>query len=63
MPLLIATACALFNSTYLAGTVAHFVGPVPAVVVGGIGAVLVAVIWSQLFPGLRNQRTIDKRMA
>ncbi|HEY9010255.1 MAG TPA: MFS transporter [Devosia sp.] len=48
---------------FRAGTVAHFVGPVPAVVAGGIGAVLVAVLWSRLFPGLRNQRAIDKRMA
>ena len=48
---------------FRAGTVAHFVGPVPAVVMGGLGAVAVAVIWSRIFPELRNQRSLDKRMA
>ncbi len=48
---------------FRAGTVAHFIGPVPAVVVGGVGAIAVAVIWSQLFPQLRDQRQINKRMA
>jgi ABC-type phosphate transport system permease subunit len=38
-------------------------GPVPAVVIGGFGAMAVAVIWSRLFPQLREQRHIDKRMA
>lgn len=48
---------------FRAGTVAHFIGPVPAVVIGGFGAIAVAVIWSQIFPQLREQRTLDKRMA
>ncbi|NMA99447.1 MAG: MFS transporter [Phyllobacteriaceae bacterium] len=48
---------------FRAGTVAHLVGPVPAVVAGGFGAIAVAVIWSRLFPQLRNQRKIDRRMA
>jgi predicted MFS family arabinose efflux permease len=48
---------------FRAGTVAHFIGPVPAVVIGGFGAVGVAVLWSRIFPGLREQRTLDKRMA
>ena len=47
---------------FRAGTVAHLVGPVPAVVFGGFGAIAVAVIWSRLFPGLREQRTLDKKM-
>ena len=47
---------------FRAGTVAHLVGPVPAVVMGGVGSVLIALIWSRLFPGLRDQRRIDKRM-
>jgi len=47
---------------FRAGTVAHFLGPVPAVVLGGFGAVLVAAIWSQVFPGLRTQRRLDKPM-
>jgi MFS family permease len=48
---------------FRAGTVAHLIGPVPAVVIGGVGSIAIAVIWSRLFPGLRNQRTLDKRMA
>ncbi len=48
---------------FRAGTVAHLIGPVPAVVLGGIGSIAVAVIWSRLFPGLREQRTLDKKMA
>ena len=48
---------------FRAGTVAHLIGPVPAVVMGGIGSIAIAVIWSQAFPGLREQRTLDRRMA
>jgi MFS family permease len=47
---------------FRAGTVAHFIGPVPAVALGGLGAIVVAVIWSQIFPGLRDQRTLDRKM-
>jgi len=47
---------------FRAGTVAHLIGPVPAVVIGGIGSMLIALGWSQLFPGLRNQRTLDRKM-
>lgn len=48
---------------FRAGTVAHLIGPVPAVVIGGVGAIAVAVGWSQLFPSLRDQRQLDRRMA
>ena len=48
---------------FRAGTVAHLIGPVPAVVIGGFGAMAVAMIWSRLFPQLREQRTLDKKMA
>jgi MFS family permease len=48
---------------FRAGTVAHLIGPVPAVVIGGFGAMAVAVIWSRIFPQLREQRTLDKKMA
>lgn len=47
---------------FRAGTVAHLIGPVPAVVIGGIGSIAIAVIWSRLFPGLRTQRTLDRKM-
>lgn len=48
---------------FRAGTVAHFIGPVPAVVLGGFGAIAVAIIWSRIFPQLRDQRTLDRKMA
>jgi MFS family permease len=47
---------------FRAGTVAHFIGPVAAVVIGGFGAMAVAGIWSQIFPGLRDQDTLDRKM-
>jgi hypothetical protein len=47
---------------FRAGTVAHFIGPVAAVVIGGCGAIAVAGIWSVIFPGLREQDTLDHRM-
>jgi MFS family permease len=47
---------------FRAGTVAHFIGPVAAVVIGGFGAIAVAGIWSVIFPGLREQDTLDHRM-
>jgi MFS family permease len=39
------------------GTAAALLGTVPAVVVGGIGTLLVVAIWAKLFPPLR---TVDK---
>lgn len=41
------------------GLVASFLGPVGAVVVGGVGAIAVTVLWSRLYPELRNARTFD----
>ena len=48
---------------FRAGLVAAKWGTVFAVVVGGVGTVAVAGLWSVVFPGLRKQRHIDKRMA
>src|SRR5690606_18795335 len=48
---------------FRAGSVAHFIGPVWAVVIGGVGAMGIAVVWSRLFPALREQNALDKRMA
>jgi len=47
---------------FRAGMVAAWLGAVPAVVIGGVGAMAVAAIWSRAFPGLRNQRSLDRRM-
>lgn len=48
---------------FRAGTVAHFIGPVAAVAIGGVGAMVVAGLWSRLFPQLREQDSLDKKMA
>lgn len=41
------------------GFLASVVGPVAAVVVGGIGAIATVALWSRLFPVLRTTRTFD----
>ena len=42
-----------------AGFSASFIGPVTAVVAGGIGAVAVTLLWARIFPELRRARTFD----
>ena len=37
------------------GTLAAFVGAVPAVVIGGVATVAVAALWGRLFPALRRR--------
>lgn len=46
---------------FRAGTMAAFVGTVPAVVLGGVGAVGIAGLWAWLFPQLRRARHLDGR--
>jgi MFS family permease len=41
------------------GFVAALIGPVVATVAGGIGAILVTLVWAGLFPELRRARTFD----
>lgn len=41
------------------GFLAGLIGPVPAVIAGGVGAVLVAVSWSWWFPELKRAKTFD----
>jgi MFS family permease len=41
------------------GFLAAAVGPVAAVVGGGIGAILVTLLWARWFPELRNARSFD----
>ena len=48
---------------FRAGSVAALIGPVPAVVIGGFGAIAVAGIWATIFPELRKQRKLDERRA
>jgi hypothetical protein len=42
------------------GTLAALVGAVPAVVLGGIGTLVVAGLWMGLFPGLRRLDRIEE---
>ncbi|MCO5064526.1 MAG: MFS transporter [Rhizobiaceae bacterium] len=46
---------------FRAGTMAALIGPVAAVVAGGVGAVGVAAIWFALFPSLAKVRHLDRR--
>lgn len=41
------------------GFLAALIGPVAAVVGGGVGAILVTLAWAKLFPELRRARTFD----
>lgn len=45
---------------FRAGTMAAVIGTIPAVLVGGVGAVVVAAVWMRLFPQLRAVRQLDK---
>lgn len=40
------------------GTLAGFVGPVPAAFIGGLGTIVVTGLWMYLFPSLRKLRTL-----
>ncbi len=44
---------------FFSGTLAFLIGPVAALVSGGIGAIAVVAVWSRLFPALRTTRTFD----
>jgi MFS family permease len=41
------------------GFLAALIGPVPAVVAGGVGAIAVTLLWAKWFPVLRRARTFD----
>lgn len=42
-----------------AGSMAAFMGPIGAVVIGGAGAIVVTALWAWLFPELRRARTFE----
>jgi MFS family permease len=44
------------------GVVAALFGTVPAVVIGGIGTLLVAALWMRLFPSLYHRHTLSARV-
>ncbi|MGI4861301.1 MAG: MFS transporter [Janthinobacterium lividum] len=41
------------------GTTAAWFGTVPAVVIGGVGTILVSLLWMRLFPALRDIRSLE----
>ncbi len=45
---------------FRAGVMAAWIGVVPAVVFGGVGAVLVAIGWVWLFPQMRDVRALER---
>jgi MFS family permease len=47
---------------FRAGMMATVIGASAAVALGGAATVAVAGIWSQIFPGIRKQRTLDRAM-
>ena len=44
---------------FFSGSLAFLIGPVAAVVAGGVGAIITVAVWSRLFPVLRTTRTFD----
>ncbi|MFN2100715.1 MFS transporter [Altererythrobacter sp. MF3-039] len=44
---------------FFSGSLAFLIGPVAAVVTGGIGAVLTVALWSRVFPVLRTTKTFE----
>lgn len=47
---------------FRAGVVAAWIGAVWAVSLGGVGTMVIAGVWSQLFPELRKARHLDKKL-
>ncbi len=47
---------------FRAGMMAAWIGAQAAVAIGGATTMAVAGIWSQIFPGIRKQRALDKAM-
>ncbi|MBP1965561.1 MFS transporter [Paenibacillus aceris] len=43
------------------GTLAGFIGAVPAAFIGGIGTIAIAGLWMFLFPSLRKMRTLSEQ--
>ncbi|MBO1074434.1 MFS transporter [Roseomonas marmotae] len=48
---------------FRSGTLAAVTGPVAAVVLGGIGTIIVAGLWMRLFPKLRDLQRLDEEVA
>ena len=58
MNLLFVTTSNQFGE-FESGALAQLIGPSPAVIVGGVGTILVALLWMRLFPSLRRLDAIQ----
>ena len=45
---------------FFSGSLAFLIGPVAAVVAGGVGAIITVAAWSRVFPVLRTTKTFDR---
>ena len=43
------------------GLAARYIGAVPGVVIGGVGAIIVTVLWTWRFPQLRKADRFDQQ--
>ncbi len=43
-----------------AGTLAHFVGAVNAVLIGGVGSIIATGLWMKMFPGILSRDSFEK---
>ncbi|WP_446744810.1 MFS transporter [Silvibacterium acidisoli] len=43
------------------GVTASWFGLIPATVIGGVGSIVIALLWTRLFPGLRKLQTLSSR--
>ena len=41
------------------GSLAYIMGPVGAIVAGGVGAIVTVLVWSRIFPVLRTTKSFD----
>lgn len=48
---------------FRAGTMAHYIGTARAIVVGGVGTVLIVLAWMGLFPSLRKADRFEEKSA
>ncbi|HWM47507.1 MAG TPA: hypothetical protein VNR11_11415 [Xanthobacteraceae bacterium] len=46
---------------FRAGVAAHWLGTVPSVVIGGVGTVLIVLLWIRIFPALYRVHTFEQR--
>jgi hypothetical protein len=44
-----------------AGAMAAWIGAVPAVLVGGVGTLLIVALWTRLFPELARADRLEQR--